>query len=181
MYGLFLITIFCRRVENPGLGGNGGCSAASDHWGYFVSLLKHMVLPVSAMLISGLFASIYSWRTFFLIYSSEDYIDLARAKGLSSRTIERRYILRPTLPPIITQFMISMIYVWLGAIILETVFGWPGIGRLFYQAVQLYDTPVIIGNVVILGYMLAITVFLLDFAYAALDPRVRLGLEGGGQ
>lgn len=181
LYGLFLITIFAAALRILPWGQMVDAPPPPTAWGYTMSLLKHMILPVSAMLISNLFANIYSWRTFFLIYSSEDYIDLARAKGLSSRTIERQYILRPTLPPIITQFMISMIYVWLGAIILETVFGWPGIGRLFYQAIQLYDTPVIVGTVVILGYMLAVTVFLLDFAYAALDPRVRLGLEGGGQ
>ena len=71
-----------------------------------------------------------------------------------------------------------MIGLWNGATILETVFNWPGIGRLVYQAVGLYDSPVIIGTTVINAYLLAITVFLLDFIYALVDPRVRVGSGG---
>ncbi len=181
LYGLFLIMIFAAVLKVLPWGGMVAAPPPPTKWGYFFSLLRHMVLPVTAMVISSIFASIYSWRTFFLIYSSEDYIELARAKGLSSRALERRYILRPTLPPIITSFMLMVIFMWMGAVVLETVFCWPGIGRLFYQAVQLSDTPVIIGTVVILGYLLAASVLLLDFIYAALDPRVRLGAEGGVQ
>jgi peptide/nickel transport system permease protein len=68
---------------------------------------------------------------------------------------------------------------WMGAIVLETVFNWPGIGRLYYQAIQVNDVPIIVGTVVIFGYLLAATVFSLDFMYAALDPRVRLSFGGG--
>jgi peptide/nickel transport system permease protein len=64
---------------------------------------------------------------------------------------------------------------WTGAIILETVFNWPGLGRLLYQAIGLFDTPVIVGSTVIYAYLLAITVFLLDFTYALVDPRVKVG------
>jgi peptide/nickel transport system permease protein len=145
---------------------------------YTLSLLRHMILPVSAILISSIFLTIYNWRTFFLIYSSEDYVDLAKAKGLSSGQIERRYILRPTLPTIITTFALLLISLWTGAIILETVFNWPGLGRLLFRAIGLFDTPVIVGSTVIYAYLLAITVFLLDFIYALVDPRVKVGSEG---
>lgn len=137
-----------------------------------------MILPVSALFISSIFISVYSWRTFFLIYSSEDYVELAKAKGLSGRAIEYRYILRPTLPPIMTNFMLTVISLWMGAPILESVFNWPGMGRTLYQAIGLFDTPVIVGATVIFAYLLAITVFVLDIIYAILDPRVRIG-EGG--
>ena len=100
---------------------------------------------------------------------------MAKAKGLSSREIERRYILRPTLPNIVTSFALLLIGLWQGAIILETVFNWPGLGRLLYSAIQLYDTPVIVGSTVIYAYLLALTVFLLDFVYALVDPRVKVG------
>ena len=103
---------------------------------------------------------------------------MAKAKGLSDREIERRYVLRPTLPTIITQFALLLITLWTGAIILETVFNWPGLGRTLYQAIGLYDTPVIVGSTVIYAYLLALTVFLLDFVYALVDPRVKVG--GGG-
>lgn len=178
-YGLFLIMIFAAILRVLPWGGMVAAPPPPTNLGYALSLAKHLIMPVTAIVIGALFSSIYSWRTFFLIYSSEDYVELSRAKGLSSQDIERRYILRPTLPPIITSFLLMVITMWMGMIVLETVFGWPGIGRLFYQAIQLADTPVIVGAVVILGYLLAATVFLLDFIYAALDPRVRLGADGG--
>ena len=96
---------------------------------YAFSVLKHLLLPTTAILISAVFLNTYNWRTFFLIYSSEDYVEMAKAKGLSSREIERRYILRPTLPTIITNFALLLITLWTGAIILETVFNWPGLGK----------------------------------------------------
>ena len=179
LYGLFLILIFAAVLRVLPWGGMVEAPPPPTTLGYAMSVIRHMILPVSAMTLSLLFASIYSWRTFFLIYSSEDYIDLARAKGLSSRAIERRYILRPALPPIITQFLIMVIYMWMGAVVTETVFMWPGLGRLFFQAIQMNDTPVIVGVVVIMGYLLAASVLLLEFIYAALDPRVRLGAGGG--
>lgn len=100
---------------------------------------------------------------------------MAKAKGLTAKDIERRYVLRPTLPTIITQFALLLITLWTGAIILETVFNWPGLGRALYRAIGLYDTPVIVGSTVIYAYLLAITVFLLDFIYALVDPRVKVG------
>jgi peptide/nickel transport system permease protein len=135
-------------------------------------------LPASSLILASFFLSIYNWRTFFLIYSSEDYVETAKAKGLPSRDIERRYILRPTLPTIITSFALLLITIWTGAIITETVFQWPGLGRITFQAIGLYDTPVIVGTTIIYAYLLAITVFLLDFIYALVDPRVKIGTGG---
>jgi peptide/nickel transport system permease protein len=71
-----------------------------------------------------------------------------------------------------------VIGLWTGAIILETVFNWPGLGRLLYRAIGLFDTPVIVGSAVIYAYLLAITVFLLDIIYAFVDPRVKVGAGG---
>ena len=142
---------------------------------YSVSLVQHMILPVLAITLSTLFLNIYNWRTFFLIYSSEDYVDMAKAKGLSDRTLERRYILRPTLPNIISTFALTLITLWQGAPILESVFNWPGLGSTIVQAIGLYETPVIVGTTVVFAYLLALTVFVLDFIYALVDPRVKVG------
>src|SRR5690606_39287239 len=109
---------------------------------YALSVLKHLVLPASSIVISAIFYSIYSWRTFFLIYSSEDYVEMAKAKGLTSAAIERRYILRPTLPTIITSFALTIISLWTGSIVLERVFNWPGLGQLIYRAICTLDTHV---------------------------------------
>jgi len=140
-------------------------------------VLKHMILPASSLILSSFFISIYDWRTFFLIYSSEDYVDMAKAKGLEPRNVQRRYVLRPTLPTIITSFALLLITIWTGAIITETVFNWPGLGVVTYKAIGLYDTPVIVGTTIIYAYLLAMTVFLLDFVYAIVDPRVKIGGE----
>ena len=178
-YGIFFILIFAAVLKILPFGGMVDSPPPEGTWDYAVNLLKHLILPCTSLIISSLFLSIYNWRTFFLIYSSEDYVDMAKAKGLSSRDIEQRYILRPTLPTIITNFALLVITLWTGATITETVFLWPGLGRTIYRAIGFYDTPVIVGSTIIYAYLLAITVFLLDFVYALVDPRVKVG--GGGQ
>ena len=174
-YGLFLILIFAAILRVLPFGGMVSSPPATTTWGYALDVAKHLVLPASGLIISSMFISIYNWRTFFLIYSTEDYVEMAKAKGLTDRDIERRYILRPTLPNIITNFSLLIITLWTGAIITETVFNWPGLGRTYFQAIGFYDTPVIVGNTIIYAYLLAITVFLLDFIYALVDPRVKIG------
>lgn len=176
-YGIFLIIIFAAGLRILPFGGMVDAPPPQNVFKYTLSLLKHIILPVSSLLISGMFVSIYNWRTFFLIYSNEDYVEMAKAKGLNPAEVERRYILRPTLPSIITSFALTVIGLWTGAPILETVFQWPGLGRTLYQAVGLFETPVIVGSTVIFAYLLAIAVFLLDFIYAIVDPRVRIGGE----
>ncbi len=177
-YGIFLILIFASVLRILPFGGMVDSPPPPSFVGYFLSLLKHMALPVMAYTISQVFLSIFTWRTFFLIYSSEDYVEMAKAKGLPAGDVRNKYILRPTLPTIITSFALLVINTWLGAPIFETVFNWPGLGRALYQAVGLFDTPVIIGETVIFSYLLAVTVFLLDFVYALVDPRVKVGGEG---
>lgn len=174
-YGIFLILIFASVLRILPFGQMVDSPPPSNPLDYFLSLLKHMILPVLANTLSQVFLNIFSWRTFFLIYSSEDYVEMAKAKGLSDRDIQNRYILRPTLPTIITNFALLVITLWTGAPIFETIFNWPGLGMTLYRAVGLYDTPVIVGMTVIFSYLLAITVFLLDFVYALVDPRVKVG------
>ncbi len=178
-YGIFLILIFAGLLHWLPFGGMVAAPPPKSPIAYALSLARHMVLPIAALLLSSIFISVYSWRTFFLIYASEDYVEMARAKGLPGRLVERRYILRPTLPTIITSFALTLIGLWTGAPIFETVFNWPGLGRTLFQAVGLFDTAVIVGSTVIFAYLLAITVFLLDIIYALVDPRVRVGAGGG--
>jgi peptide/nickel transport system permease protein len=174
-YGIFLILIFAALLHWLPFGGMVDAPPPDSKLLYALSMMKHMILPVAAIALSQIFLSAYTWRTFFLIYSSEDYVDMAKAKGLTSRSIERSYILRPTLPTIITSFALLVVFMWGGAPIFETVFQWPGLGRALFSAVGLYDTPVIVGSTVIFAYLLVITVFLLDIAYALVDPRVKIG------
>jgi peptide/nickel transport system permease protein len=174
-YGIFLILIFAAVFRILPFGGMIDAPPPETQIGYTLSVLKHAILPVTAIVIANIFLGIYNWRTFFLVYSSEDYVDMAKAKGLSDRAIERGYILRPTLPTIITNFSLTLIALWTGSIILETVFIWPGLGRTYYTAIGLYDTAVIVGLTIIYAYLLVLTVFILDFVYALVDPRVKVG------
>jgi len=174
-YGIFMILIFAALLKVLPFGGMVDSPPPSNPFDYSLSLLKHLTLPALSLVLSSFFLSIYNYRTFFLIYSSEDYVEMAKAKGLPTRDVERRYILRPTLPNIITNFALLIITLWTGATITETVFLWPGLGRTLYQAVGLYDIPIIVGSTIIYAYMLAFTVFLLDFIYALVDPRVKIG------
>jgi len=174
-YGIFLILIFAAVFKILPFGGLVDAPTPTNPVELALSVIKHLILPAASLFVSQFFLSIYNWRTFFLIYSSEDYVEMAKAKGLPPRDIERKYILRPTLPTIITQFALLLISVWTGAIVTETVFQWPGLGRTFYTAIGLFDTPVIVGLTIIYAYLLAITVFILDFVYALVDPRVKVG------
>jgi len=174
-YGIFMILIFAAIFKVLPFGGMVDSPPPSDPFDYSLSLLKHLTLPTISLVLSSFFLSIYNYRTFFLIYSSEDYVEMAKAKGLPARDVEQKYILRPTLPNIITNFALLIITLWTGATITETVFLWPGLGRTFYQAIGLYDIPIIVGSTIIYAYMLALTVFLLDFIYALVDPRVKIG------
>jgi peptide/nickel transport system permease protein len=115
-----------------------------------------------AIFIGAFFQGVYSWRTFFLINAGEDYVEMARAIGLPRHVVERRYILRPVLPYIITSFATLMLLVWQGCIALELLFYWPGIGLLFLNSVRNFSTPMSLGIVVVFAYLLTITVFLLD-------------------
>jgi peptide/nickel transport system permease protein len=180
-YGIFVIVIFAAFLHWLPFGGMVDAPPPDNKIDYALSMLKHMILPMLAISLNSVTFSIYSSRTFFLIYSSEDYVEMAKAKGLTSRDVERKYILRPTLPANITSFAFTLIFVVSGAPIFEGVFNWPGLGFISVVAAGLFDTPVIVGTAVIFAYLLAVTVFLLDFVYALVDPRVKIGSEGLSQ
>jgi peptide/nickel transport system permease protein len=180
-YGIFVIVIFAAFLHVLPFGGMVSAPPPQNKIEYALSMLKHMILPTLALALNGITFAIYNNRTFFLIYSSEDYVEMAKAKGLTARDVERKYILRPTLPANITNFAFTLIFVVTGAPIFEGVFNWPGMGRTILIASGLFDTPVIVGTTVVFAYLLAITVFLLDFVYALVDPRVKIGSEGISQ
>ncbi|MCS7110881.1 MAG: ABC transporter permease [Ignisphaera sp.] len=174
-YGLFLIMVFASWLGILPYGGIVDAPPPEHPLPYALSVLKHMILPTMSWFIAYFAISTYSMRTFFLMFSSEDYVELAKAKGVPPKEIERRYILRPTLPPIITQLALILISSWMGAIITENIFNWPGIGTLIWMAIANNDSPVLIGIVTIYAYLLAITVLLLDVIYVLIDPRIKIG------
>jgi peptide/nickel transport system permease protein len=174
-YGIFLIIIFASYLNALPYGGIIDVPPPTTPLLYALSVLKHMILPLSAWIISAFFLGAYSNRTFFLIFSTEDYVEAARAKGVPPRQIESKYILRPSLPPIITTLALSIVNSWGGAMITETVFNWRGLGLLTYAAITATDTPVIIGITIVYAYLLGATVLILDIIYGLIDPRIKVG------
>jgi peptide/nickel transport system permease protein len=175
VYGIILTVIFAAQLRLLPFNGMFDSMPPRTQFGYITVVLKHMILPVTAIVLSMFFQGVYAWRTFFLLHAKEDYVELAEAKGLPPRVLERRYILRPTLPYVLTSFALMIISFWQGAMALEVFFRWPGIGALFVEAVWSLSRTTVISLVVIFAYLLALSVFVLDILYSLLDPRVRVG------
>jgi peptide/nickel transport system permease protein len=179
--GILLIYLFAVELRLLPFGGMFDKMPPETAMGYIPIVLKHMLLPVMAIFLSLFFQLVYSWRTFFIIYASEDYVELGIAKGLSSRVLQRKYILRPALSYIITNFALVLVGFWQMAMALEIIFDWPGIGWLYVEMTlpnfwgeSMYQGELLlaVGVVVIFAYLLGFVVFLLDLIYVILDPRI---------
>jgi len=178
IYAVLLIVIFAAQLHWLPFGGMYDTLPPATKLGYVPIVLKHMLLPILAIVLSMFFQSVYAWRTFFLIHQGEDYVEMAKAKGLTDRVINTQYILRPVLPYLVTNFAFLLIGFWQGVIVLEKVFNWPGIGLLFLKAVPINERGVTVALIVIFAYLLAASIFTLDISYALLDPRIRIGGDG---
>jgi len=177
LYGLILTVIFAR-VLHIFVGGIWDGWPSEFKWEHIPVVLKALMIPVLAIFISKFFQSMYVWRNFFQINSGEDFVEMAKAKGLPQGSILRNYVLRPSLPGIITSFVLIIILIWQEAIIIELFFGVAGIGHLFYSALAYSDMPLVVGLSVTFAYLLAFSVFFLDILYAFVDPRIKVGNEG---
>src|SRR2546430_15224839 len=140
---------------------------------YFKDMEWHMILPAAAVAFSVFGSWSYTTRNLVLQVMDEDFVFASRAKGLKERDVLSRYVLRAASPPIVTPLALTLAAAWTGAIITETVFNYPGLGLLFFEAISVFDAPVVIGLTTIYALLLVITVFLLDVTYSLLDPRIR--------
>lgn len=183
VFGVLLISIFAVELRWLPVGGMYDTTPPETTWGYVGVIARHAVLPVLAIVLSLLFQLVSTWRTFFVIHSEEDYVDLARAKGLRESEIEHRYILKPTLPFVITSFSLSLVNFWQMTMAMEIVFRWPGLGWLYItralpnfwgESVYPGELLVALNIVVIFAYLLGALVFLMDIVYALVDPRIHL-------
>jgi peptide/nickel transport system permease protein len=174
LYGIILVAIFSIQLEWLPDSGMFEYTFGEISGDKFNSLVEHSILPVLAIFLSMFIQGVYAWRTFFIKSLNADHLDLAKAMGLSQRRIERKHILRPTMPYIITNLSMMLLGFWQGIIALEVFFDWPGIGLLFLRSFARVQNDVSMGVIVIFAYMMGITVFSLDFVYALIDPRVRI-------
>ncbi|MDX1664942.1 MAG: ABC transporter permease subunit, partial [Candidatus Promineifilaceae bacterium] len=180
VYGVIMLVVLLK-VFGISTGGTFDAWPETFRLEYVRPMVRHLSLPFLAVFLSGLFQGVFVWRTFFVVYGSDDSVELARAKGLPPGQIQRRYILRPALPAVLTSFTLMLITLWQELIVLEVFFKVQGLGWLFIRALENFDMPVIVSIVVIFVYLLLGSVFVLDIAYALLDPRVRIQGEKAGR
>jgi peptide/nickel transport system permease protein len=142
-------------------------------WGKLWDIIKHLILPVFISAFGGLaYLSRYS-RTSMLEVLRQDYVRTARAKGLSEKKVIYRHALRNALIPIVTLLGLSLPALIGGGFIFETIFAWPGMGRLGFQAIMARDYPVIMGVGVIAALLTLLGNLIADITYAFVDPRIR--------
>ncbi|ABL88088.1 binding-protein-dependent transport systems inner membrane component [Pyrobaculum islandicum DSM 4184] len=146
----------------------------SDPLAYVLDVLWHLSLPLLASFIVFFGSWAYGTRNIVLSVSQEDFVAFARAKGLPEGLVRRRYILRPSLPPILTNLILSLAFSISGYIITERVFNWPGMGSLYYSAITALDEPVIFALTYIFTLVYIIARFILEILYVIVDPRIRL-------
>jgi peptide/nickel transport system permease protein len=135
----------------------------------------HLMLPSIILAIGGIAALSRYTRSSMLEVIRQDYVRTAKAKGLSEETVYYKHALRNALLPIITLFGFLIPGLIGGSIIMETVFAWPGIGRLAYQAVLARDYPVVMTINTITAVLVLIGNFVADILYGIADPRIRYG------
>ena len=142
-------------------------------WGKLWDIIKHLILPVFVSAFGGLaYLSRYS-RASMLEVLRQDYIRTARAKGVPEKRVIYKHALRNALIPIVTLLGLSLPGLIGGGFIFETIFAWPGMGRLGYQAIMSRDYPVIMGVGVIAALLTLLGNLIADITYAFIDPRIR--------
>jgi len=156
--GLILLYLFGFQVRLFPLGGYGG--------------LKHVFLP--ALTIGLMYAPWYArmFRSSLLEVFRADFLTTARAKGLLPRHIFLRHVLPNAIKPVITMAGMDLASFLGGLVIIEIVFGWPGIGLLAWKAIFLMDIPVIMGIILFASFLVVMMNLVVDISYAFIDPRV---------
>jgi peptide/nickel transport system permease protein len=143
--------------------------------GYIAALLYHMALPVITLVMIGFGAWAYLVRNFVIGIMQEDFISAKRAMGINQKKIIYGHAIKNAAPPIITILALSLSGSLGGAIITEAVFDWPGMGRLYFEAITVMDLPVIIGATYVLTLFFLISILVADLLYGYFDPRVKTG------
>lgn len=139
-----------------------------------IDALRHLILPAVALAVVPAAFIARITRASVLEVSTEDYIRTADAKGMSQRIVNRRHVLRNALLPVTTIVGLAMGFLLSGAVLVETIFGWGGIGTMLQQAVAGRDYPVLQAGILLVAVVFAIVNLLVDLTYAILDPRVRI-------
>jgi peptide/nickel transport system permease protein len=146
----------------------------AGNWGLFVQALHHIALP--ALVLAAFNVSLLTrfTRSAVLEVMGNDYVRAARAKGLPERIVVRRYILRAALPSVVTVLGLVFANVLTGAVLVEKIFSWPGIGQYAYEAAVNLDVPAIAGTSLFVAFVYITVNFVVDVLYGVIDPRIRI-------
>ncbi len=141
----------------------------------FWPYLGYLILPAMVLGVRGVAIVARLTRSTLLEVVRQDYVRTARAKGVSEWYVITKHALRNALIPVITYIGMDLAFLMGGAVVTETVFAWPGLGRLAVQALRQKDIPMVLGTVLFTSTVIVIANLLTDMSYAAVDPRVKLG------
>ncbi|NCB42452.1 MAG: ABC transporter permease [Clostridia bacterium] len=172
--GMILILVFCvtfRMFPVSGMVTPGAVFVST--WAYISDVTRHMVLPMACMALGMIGEYAITMRSTMIDVLSEDYITTAKAKGFSNGYILRRHAMPNAMLPMITLIAINLGLIVGGAIQIETVFSWPGLGSLMYSALTNRDYPLLQGVFLLTTIAVILANFLSDILYEMVDPRVK--------
>jgi peptide/nickel transport system permease protein len=149
-------------------------SLAAGDWSAFGNAVHHLLLPALVLAAFNIGVLTRYTRSAVLEVIEQDYIRAARAKGLPERVIIVRHVLRAALPSIITVVGLMFANVLVGAVLVETIFAWPGLGQYAYRSATTLDLPAIAGVSLFVAFVYISVNFVVDILYGVLDPRIRL-------
>lgn len=139
--------------------------------------LQHMIMPVLTMALGTMASKIRYVRANTIGQLSEEYVLASKAKGCTPAQILRKHVLKNTLLPIITILGMNMASLVCGSFIIESVFGWPGVGSFAMEAIGKRDYPVIMAYIMLSGFILVVGNFVADILYSFVDPRIKRGID----
>jgi peptide/nickel transport system permease protein len=172
--GILLILVLAFRLDLLPAGGMYSTPPPTGRWDRALDLAYHAILPILTLVPVSVGPYIYTVRTMTVTVAQEDHVQLARAKGLPEGRIMNRHILRVAAPPIVTGLVLGLAGSLSGSILVETIFNWQGMGRLYFEAVSgAADEGVVVALTFVFTLIYVVARFFLDVLYVLLDPRVR--------
>src|SRR5204863_2191794 len=172
--GLMLVLVFTYWIQLlPAFGAAGLDSDYLRGGSWLIDRLRHLALPLTALTLIGLGGAARFVRGAMLETLSQPFITTARAKGLTTRRVVGRHALRHALTPVVTLLGLSLPTLFSGAVFVEAVFAWPGVGRVLVEAVQARDYPVVMAATAISAALVVAGNMLADILATWVDPRLR--------
>jgi len=171
--GLMMILLFASTLHWFPTSGMYNVRAQHEGWAYVVDVAHHMVLPVSTLILVQIPYYFRIARSSVIQIMADDFIMTYRAAGMDERKIFFRYVLKNAIIPTVTVFGMSLAFMITGSTLVETVFAWPGIGRVLLDSIYQRDYPVLSGVYLMLSVSVAVMMILVDLVYAWIDPRIR--------